>query len=166
MFLYVPEFLSPEDCRFVQEDLSRTVFCPENNPMAPGRRKFRVKPGSLTHKVFTSPQLTEWFGRIFGPVHPGAQHIPIEYREYPTGSAGMAWHVDTPLIGRQIECVYTVENTSDSLTLYKDFLGRTHAQKTEPGSLIVVRAGGVEHAVTPVTTGRRTIVKFVFVVDP
>ena len=117
----------------------------------------------LTHKVFTSRQVTEWFGRIFGPVSPGAQHIPIEYRD---GSLGMKWHVDTPLIGRQIECVYTVENTSDSVTLYKDFFGRTHRQWTEPGSLVVVRAGGVEHAVTAATTGRRTIVKFVFVVDP
>lgn len=78
----------------------------------------------------------------------------------------MEWHVDTPLIGRQIECVYTVENTSDSETLYKDFFGRTHRQWTEPGSLVVVRAGGVEHAVTAATTGRRTIVKFVFLVDP
>ena len=166
MFLYVPEFLCPEDRRSVHDDLSRTVFYPENNPLARGRQTSRVKLGSLTHKVFTSPQVTEWFGRIFGPVHPGAQHIPIEYREYPPGSAGMEWHVDTPLIGRQIECVYTVENTSDSETLYKDFFGRTHRQWTEPGSLVVVRAGGVEHAVTAATTGRRTIVKFVFLVDP
>lgn len=155
MFLYVPEFLSPEDRRSVHDDLSRIVFSEQ--------KRVPIKPGTPTHKVFTSPQVTEWLARIFGPVRPGAQHIPIEYRD---GSLGMKWHVDTPLIGRQIECVYTVQNTSDSETLYKDFFGRTHRQWTEPGSLVVVRAGGVEHAVTAATTGQRTIVKFVFLVDP
>jgi hypothetical protein len=155
MFLYVPEFLCPEDRRSVHDDLSRIVFSEQ--------KRIPVKPKTVTHRVFTSPQVTEWLGRIFGPVRPGAQHIPIEYRD---GSLGMKWHVDTPLIGRQIECVYTVENTSDSVTLYKDFFGRTHRQWTEPGSLVVVRAGGVRHSVTAATTGQRTIVKFVFLVDP
>ena len=74
----------------------------------------------------------------------------------------MKWHRDTMLIGRQYECVYTLTNTSDSVTKWRDFIGNEHPVRPEPNSLIVVQAGGVEHAVTPVTIGERTIVKFVF----
>lgn len=94
------------------------------------------------------------------PIVHGADAIPVEYRQYPIGSQGMVWHRDTCLVGRQYECVYTVTNTSDSLTLYKDMFGRIHSVRTEPNSLIVVQAGGAEHAVTPVTIGERSIVKF------
>jgi hypothetical protein len=97
------------------------------------------------------------------PLSAGHEKLPIEYRKYPIGSSGMDWHRDTPLIGKQYECVYTVTNTSDSFTLYKDWLGRVHSKWTEPGSLVIVRAGGVLHSVTPVHKGERTIVKFVFI---
>ena len=86
--------------------------------------------------------------------------FPVEYRKYPSGAGGMIWHRDLELVGRQYEFVYTVQNTSDSRTLYKDFFGKVHSVWTEPNSLIILRASGVLHSVTPVTTGERTIVKF------
>lgn len=86
--------------------------------------------------------------------------FPVEYRKYPPGAGGMIWHRDLELVGRQYEFVYTVQNTSDSHTLYKDFFGKVHSVWTEPNSLIILRASGVLHSVTPVTTGERTIVKF------
>ena len=166
MFLYVPNFLSSGDRQFVLDELSRTETSPENHPLAPGRTMTRIQNGTMTHRIFTSPQVTEWFQKVFDRrLVPGHDKVPIEYRTYPKGSQGMEWHRDTPLVGNQYECVYTVKNTSDSQTLYKDFFGRVHPVWAEPGSLIVVQAGGVRHAVTPVTRGERSIVKFVLV-DP
>lgn len=163
MFLYVPNFLSSGDRQYVHDELTLTETSQENHPLAPGRTMTRIQNGTRTHQVFTSPQVTEWFQKVFNcRLVPGHEKVPIEYRRYPVGCSGMGWHRDTPLIGKQYECVYTVTNTSDSQTLYKDFFGRVHSVWTEPGSLIVVQAGGVRHAVTPVTRGERSIVKFVF----
>lgn len=122
-----------------------------------------IRPGTKTHRIFTSPQLTEYMSHVFDrPLVSGANRVPIEYRKYPPGCHGMKWHRDVQLIGRQYECVYTLTNTSDSVTKWRDFIGREHANWTEPNSLVVVQAGGVEHAVTPVTSGERSIVKFIF----
>lgn len=107
--------------------------------------------------------MTEYFSYVFEkPLVHGSDVVPIEYRKYPPGSQGMKWHHDVQLIGRQYECVYTLTNTSDSQTKWRDLIGKEHAIWAEPNSLIVVQAGGVEHAVTPVTSGERTIVKFIF----
>lgn len=163
MFLYVREFLSENDHRHLLDELSRVQLSDENNRIAPGRLRTFIQPGTKTHQIFTSRQLTEYFSYVFEkPLVSGAEKIPIEYRKYPPGSQGMKWHRDDQLIGRQYECVYTLANTSDSHTLWRDLFGNEHSTRAEPNSLIVVQAGGVEHAVTPVTSGERTIVKFVF----
>lgn len=163
MFLYVPQFLSQSDHRHLLDELSGVQLNDENNFWAPGRLRIHVPQGTKTHRIFTSRQLTEYFSHVFErPLVPGADYVPIEYRMYPPGCQGMKWHRDTKLVGRQYECVYTLTNTSDSVTLWRDFIGREHSVRAEPNSLIVVQAGGVEHAVTPVTTGERTIVKFIF----
>ena len=110
--------------------------------------------------MFSSPQILQWFRTVFqDPTLEVSTDLPIELRVYPTGSLGMKWHQDTPL-GQKYECVYTVANTSDSQTLYRDFWGRTHAVWTEPNSLVIVRPNDVWHGVTPVTQGERTIIKF------
>jgi len=163
MFLYVPQFLSENDHRHLLAELSGVQLQSENNRLAPGRLRTYIQPGSKTHQVFTSRQLSDYFSHVFNrPLVSGASRIPIEYRKYPSGSTGMSWHRDVPLIGHQYECVYTLTNTSDSRTIWRDVFGNEHPIWTEPNSLIVVQAAGVEHAVTPVTTGERTIVKFVF----
>jgi hypothetical protein len=169
MFLYIPQFLSASDHRHLLDELSGVPLADESNPMAPGRLRTFIPPGTMAHHVFTSPQLTEYFSRVFStrlePAALPAPHrrtIPIEYRKYEVGGGGMKWHRDVSLIGRQYECVYTLTNTSDSYTMRRDMFGREHAVWAEPNSLIVVRAQGVEHGVTPVTTGERTIVKFAF----
>ena len=169
MFLYIPQFLSPSDHRHLLDELSRVRLIDENNPVAPGRLRTFMSPESMAHRVFTSPQLTEYFSTVFSkPLEPAgipSEHritIPVEYRKYQVGCGGMKWHRDTSLIGRQYECVYTVENTSDSMTVRRDWLGNEHAVWAEPNSLMVVQAGGVMHGVSPVTIGERSIVKFVF----
>jgi len=169
MFLYIPQFLNPDDHRHLLAELSRVRLIDENNHVAPGRLRTFMPPGSTAHRVFTSPQLTEYFTRVFSkPLEPAANPsprritIPVEYRKYQVGCGGMKWHRDTSLIGRQYECVYTVANTSDSMTLTRDWLWNEHAVWAEPNSLMVVQAGGVMHGVSPVTIGERSIVKFVF----
>jgi hypothetical protein len=163
MFLYLPQFLSENDHLHLLDELSRVQLSDENNRMAPGRLRAFIQPGMKTHQVFTSRQMTEYFSYVFEkPLVHGSDVVPIEYRKYPSGSQGMKWHHDVQLIGRQYECVYTLTNTSDSQTKWRDLLGKEHAIWAEPNSLIVVQAGGVEHAVTPVTSGERTIVKFIF----
>ena len=169
MFLYIPQFLSPSDHRHLLAELSRVRLIDENNPVAPGRLRTFMSPETIAHRVFTSPQLTEYFTRVFSkPLEPAGLPssrritVPVEYRKYQVGCGGMQWHRDTPLIGHQYECVYTVTNTSDSVTIRRDWLGNEHAVWAEPNSLLVVQAGGVMHGVSPVTTGERSIVKFVF----
>jgi hypothetical protein len=169
MFMYVPQFLSQSDHRHLLAELSNMPLVDENNLMAPGRLRTFIQPSTRTHQIFTSPQLTEYFTRVFStPLEPAALPstrritVPIEYRKYKVGGGGMKWHRDMSLIGQQYECVYTLTNTSDSYTVSRDWLGNQYPVWAEPNSLIVVRAKGVMHGVTPVTTGERSIVKFVF----
>ena len=169
MFLYIPQFLSASDHRHLLDELSGVQLTDEDNHMAPGRLRTFIPSGTKTHSVFTSPQLADYFSRVFDTRLESAalpatyrRMIPIEYRKYEVGGGGMKWHRDVSLIRRQYECVYTLTNTSDSFTVRRDFFGREHHVWAEPNSLIVVRAQGVMHGVTPVTTGERTIVKFAF----
>lgn len=88
--------------------------------------------------------------------------IPIEYRKYVIGSY-MDWHKDTPMLPDQLqyECVITLTNSGDSLTLlqYKNGIKKL---STKPNSLLLVRANGITHKVTPLAKGERTILKIVF----
>lgn len=86
-----------------------------------------------------------------------ANDFPIEYRKYVPGSF-MQKHKDT-LIYKipQYECVLTLSNNTDSVTMMKDT-----PIKATPNSLIIVRASGIEHEVTKVTKGERKFLKFIF----
>lgn len=89
-------------------------------------------------------------------------NFPIEYRIYPENSSGMRWHSDLKLYTKpQYELVFTIKNDSDSKTVWK----KDNKQKyirTEPNSLIIVRADAAEHKVTPLTYGERSILKFIY----
>lgn len=87
--------------------------------------------------------------------------IPIEYRKYQKG-AYMKWHRDTKMLKDQLqyECVITLTNTSDSLTLL-DKIFYWDKISTEPNSILIVRARGIRHMVTKTMNGNRTILKFV-----
>jgi hypothetical protein len=87
--------------------------------------------------------------------------IPIEYRKYQKG-AYMKWHRDTKMLKDQLqyECVITLTNTSDSLTLL-DKIFYWDKISTEPNSILIVRARGIRHMVTKTINGSRTILKFV-----
>lgn len=112
-----------------------------------------------------------------------APDIPIEIRVYEKTGAGMEWHIDDVLYQpEQIEVVLTLENTSDCLTMWKphdqhqlndvsDDEPHNHQPKryaiqsaqTTPNSALILKAGGVEHKVSSLTVGKRTILKMAFV---
>ena len=96
----------------------------------------------------------------------------------------MNWHVDDIIYTdtKQIEVVFTLENTSDCCTMWKPHdqpilasnptqdhdlaLGsdaserhgenryRVESVQTTPNSAIIIKAGSVEHKVSPLTYGR------------
>ena len=95
---------------------------------------------------------------------------PPEYRRYTLG-ARMPKHRDMLVFGErdppQLECLLTLSNTSDSVTLFwRGGSARPVAVRTEPNSVLVVRAEGAEHEVTRVGRGERTILKFACRIAP
>jgi hypothetical protein len=53
-----------------------------------------------------------------------------------------------------------VENSSDSVTQWRDGAGDLYEQATEPNSLLAVLAEAWDHRVTPARRGSRAIIKF------
>lgn len=89
--------------------------------------------------------------------------FPIEYRIYQNGSSGMKWHSDTLLYELpQYEAIYTIHNVSDSLTKWIDDDGKEHSIWTKPNSILIVKAQGLKHMVTPVNNGTRSILKLIY----
>jgi len=84
----------------------------------------------------------------------------MELRAYQR-SSHMPWHKDEQLYDLpQWECIYTVENSSDSVTQWRDECGRVHERATDANSLLAVLAEAWDHRVTPVRRGDRAIIKF------
>jgi hypothetical protein len=96
--------------------------------------------------------------------------VPVEMRMYEQKGAGMETHYDDVLFSpEQIEVVFTVENNSDCVTRWEEFDANGEAKwtevETEPNSAIILRAGskGARHGVSALKSGKRIILKFVFV---
>mmetsp|Transcript_9928 Transcript_9928/g.14697 ORF Transcript_9928/g.14697 Transcript_9928/m.14697 type:complete len:125 (+) Transcript_9928:125-499(+) len=84
----------------------------------------------------------------------------------------MEWHVDDVLYNPpQVEVVLTIENTSDCQTMWEetDIAAASTSTKsfkqveTKPNSAIMLKAGSVNHRVSSLKYGKRTILKFVFI---
>jgi len=96
--------------------------------------------------------------------------VPVEIRIYEQKGAGMELHYDDVLFSpEQIEVVFTVENNSDCVTGWEELNSNEETKwkevETEPNSAIILRAGpkGARHAVSALKSGKRIILKFVFV---
>ena len=100
-----------------------------------------------------------------------AREIPVEVRLYEQVGASMAWHQDDILYDPpQLELIFTVENNSDCVTMWK--MGSTEeqndticSQETHANSLLLLLAGGPEHCVTSLKRGRRVILKCAYVYE-
>ena len=99
-----------------------------------------------------------------------AGEIPVEVRLYEQVGASMAWHRDDILYDPpQLELVFTVENNSDCVTMWKlenNISGEDiKSQETHPNSSLLLLAGGPEHCVTSLKRGRRVILKCAYVYE-
>jgi len=87
--------------------------------------------------------------------------FPIEFRKYFTGSKGMNWHIDTSLFKPDaFEVVLTLDNSSDSKFEWMEN-GILNSFIPKQNDLVIVRPQSVQHRVTPITIGERSILKFV-----
>lgn len=131
---------------------------------ATGRFMTKCADDDLITKTFRSPSFTKKVRETVGfEGYLPAYDIPVEVRLYPPGSS-MAWHRDEKLLKdeNQLELVFTVLNSSDSRTEFKNPDSSITSKRTAPNSLIAVFANGVLHRVVPGTTGERIIVKAVY----
>ncbi|CAM9408449.1 unnamed protein product [Choristocarpus tenellus] len=161
-FIYLPHFLYFEEALAIIQEAPELIggATKELDSIAQGRLIASVPEGSITSRVFKGEKLLAEVGSIGGEEEMFPSALPVELRVYPRGSS-MGWHSDDVLYARpQYELIYTLENTSDSLTEWKDLTGKCHSVSTEPNSLLVVRAGGPRpHRVTRVNQGRRSVIK-------
>jgi hypothetical protein len=133
------------------------------DPKATGRAMYVISNNDPIISTICSNELINLIRKITGNQRlKPCREVPIEYRKYVIGSY-MDWHKDTQMLQGQLqyECVITLTNTSDSLTLLEYSYG-IKKLITKPNSLLLVRANGINHKVTPLTKGVRTILKIVF----
>ncbi|KAF8063663.1 hypothetical protein HT031_003518 [Scenedesmus sp. PABB004] len=163
--VYIPHLLSPHDFAAVQSEARKLQpqLREELNCIAKGRLGCYLPPSSAAVAVFSSRDLAEQLTtRLRSALPLSLSDFPIELRQYPKG-AEMPWHLDEQLFKEpQWEMIFTIDNTSDSRTEWRDAEGLPHSVWTEPNSLLAVEAEGWEHRVVPSTRGSRTILKLAY----
>lgn len=159
--IFIYDFLSPQDFQRVQQTIAN-----DTSPFI--NESFRItKPlnhiyHSDIYDILYSSQSIQKLQDYTNPTI-FASEFPIEYREYPLHSPGMRWHKDILLYEKpQYEAVFTIENTSDSYTQWVDPEGNLYYVWTPPNSLLVMKASGYLHNVTPINQGKRNILKLVY----
>ncbi len=157
--LYIEDFLTEEEYKNILSlDTDKNKFKNE---------KYRfIKPlekDNITYKLFYSNKIINQLKNKLMNDKIKASEFPIEHRIYPVESEGMDWHIDTLMYDKpQYEAIYTIRNKSKSLTGWID--GDNVYQKiwTKPNSLLVVKARGYKHHVTPPISGEREILKLIY----
>ncbi|KAI8467807.1 MAG: hypothetical protein J3K34DRAFT_460202 [Monoraphidium minutum] len=139
----------------------RTKLRPELNTVAVGRLGCYLPPSSPSVAILSSHEVARALTqRLRSPGPLAASDFPMELRSYTRG-AHMPWHKDEQLYDDpQWECIYTVENSSDSVTQWRDDAGELLEARTDPNSLLAVLAEAWDHRVTPARAGSRAIIKF------
>jgi hypothetical protein len=123
-----------------------------------------LPPDSATFQAFQHGSLSRLVEKVAGSDYVLSPHIPVEIRVYEKAGACMAWHCDDVLYDPpQLEVVWTLENTSDCVTLWEQSDGNVQSVETERNSVLLLSAGGPSHCVTSLKRGRRTIVKCAYV---
>jgi hypothetical protein len=175
--LYVRNFFDEATARRIVEECAgmRERVTSENRACARQRLGLMVSPDSFVHEACVATSVADRLrALLLGEEESSSSDaqnvaralvpgdVPVEFRVYPIGGS-MDWHKDVSLYTMpQYEIVYTVTNTSDSTTEWEDErTGMRYGGWTEPNSVLVVQADGAPHRVTGVTTGERSIIKFV-----
>ena len=162
-FIYIRNFFSQRDYEMLLEECEslRAEVGAERRACARQRLGTMVPPDHIVQRAFMNQRVAE---RLSGLVNRSLMpaDVPVEFRIYPVGSC-MDWHQDVALYTEpQYELVFTLSNTSDSQTEWQDEQGNRRGGWTEPNSIIMVQAESVVHRVTPICSGEREIVKFVY----
>lgn len=146
--------LQPEASHSIAQGRLGAVVSHDNNPLL---QLLQDPTNSLTRLV----QRQYHPDYILAP----PENIPIEVRMYAQPGANMAWHVDDVLYDPpQLEVVWTLDNTSNCQTCWKDrSTSSTTCLESEPNAVLLLVAGQVEHCVTSLTYGKRTILKCAYV---
>jgi hypothetical protein len=123
-----------------------------------------LPPDSATFQAFQHGSLSRLVEQVAGSSYVLSPHIPVEIRVYESVGACMAWHVDDVHYDPpQLEVVWTLENTSDCVTMWKQPDGSVRSVETDRNSVLLLSAGGPSHCVTSLKRGERTIVKCAYV---
>ena len=156
--IYLSNFLSSKDFNMIKQNLYNDKRSFKNESF----RKIKTlgKENQIIYDIFYSSKYLSiinkhYHSKLFKSL------FPIEHRIYPNGSKGMRWHIDTLMYDLpQYEAVFTINNNSDSVTEWID--GNKKIQRTEPNSLLLIKAQGDYHRVTPVDKGSREILKLIY----
>jgi len=154
---YIDNFLTNEEYNYIK-NYTRSIKNLKSE-------KFRLIKPILENKINNIFYSEKYINKIKEIINEDIKKsdFPIEFRVYPTGSEGMKCHKDTLLYEKpQYEMVYTIENESDSYTNWYSYLGWNNIIYTKPNSLIIVKAQGTIHCVSPINKGYRTILKLIY----
>jgi hypothetical protein len=158
--VYIKNFLNKNDFNRI-----KTLNTDKNNFK---HEKFRyIRPLNRTNDdyVYNIFYDNKYLKKIQRHLNPQIfeSEFPIEHRIYDIGSEGMNWHKDTLLYKKpQYEAIFTIDNMSKSETHYKDENDKLYKLWTEPNSLLIVKAQGYSHGVTPTLVGEREILKLIY----
>ena len=149
-----------EECKLLQPKLV------EENTTIANRKTIVVDKNSYINTIFYGAKFLNYLYKILGFKVKPSVNLPIEFRIYEKGGK-MNWHRDyvDKVVKNcpQIEIVFTLENTSDSKTLWiDDDTNKKHEIITEKNSIIITQGNGAYHMVTPVSTGYRSIIKIAY----
>jgi hypothetical protein len=130
------------------------------------RKILNVSTDSILYTIFYGDQFINYLNNKLNMKLKPSKLLPIDYRIYELGGR-MRWHRDVIISENnkcpQIEIVFTLENTSDSHTIWKENdTERIHKIKTEPNSILITQGNSAYHKVLPVTKGYRSIIKVAY----
>ena len=156
---YIEDFFTPNEFKIITNHL-KTISIKDLKS-----EKFRLV-STLNNKMISnilySQQNINKINKIVG-TELFKSDFPIEYRIYPTKSPGMHCHTDTLLYDLpQYEAVLTINNTSDSYTTWYSYNKEERRIYTKPNSLLLVKAKGNRHCVSPINKGERSIIKYIY----
>lgn len=87
-------------------------------------------------------------------------NYPIEYRIYKKNTELLPWHQDKKLMNNYLECIYIIENSSDSYFQYLKNI-KIHKYYQKNNDLIIVKPRDIIHNITPFHKGEKIILKFI-----
>jgi len=130
------------------------------------RRILNVSQDSIIYDIFYGHQFINFLNNKLNMKLKPSKLLPIDYRIYELGGR-MKWHRDVIIAENekcpQIEIVFTLENTSDSHTIWKEEnTDVIHKIRTEPNSILITQGNSAYHKVLPVTSGQRRIIKIAY----